>query len=363
MSTEGKIKKLDLMHWYTERRHRVLLVDDEMRIAQEVQDMLINDGIEVQIAPNGKSALEMLPKFQPDVVLTETVIRYVNGFELCRQIKENKATQNIPVIIVTGLSRPADKIRGIEAGANDFVTKPFDAMELKTRVRSAIRMKELNANLEDFDEVILAFSRAVEARDPYTRGHSERVGKYSIKLGVALGVPKGFQDILYKGAILHDIGKIGVRDSVLLKKGKLTAEEYDEIKKHPDIGVKICGPLKSSQPLINIIAYHHERMDGKGYPYKIGGKDIPIEARIVAIADTFDALTSARPYREPLTAIQACHLLEEGIGKHFDEELLPEFIDIALRGELQEVMQDPVQASPPVQNLTDDFVKELDFLM
>lgn len=359
----GDEKKKKFEGIYKEKRYRILLVDDEMRIAQEVQEMLISEGYEVQVATNGKMALEVIPKFQPDVVLTETVLRFVNGFELCRQIKENKTTQNVPVIMVTGLSRPADKIRGIEAGANDFVLKPFDSMELKVRVRSAVKMHELNSNLEDFDEVVLAFSRAVEARDPYTRGHSERVGKYSIKLAAALGLPRGYQDILYKGAILHDIGKIGVRDSVLLKKGKLTDEEFAEIKKHPDIGVKICGPLKSSKNVINIIAYHHERMDGTGYPYRIGSTDIPLEARLVAVADTFDALTSARPYREALSTIQACHILEEGIGTHFDSDLLPEFIDIALRGELQEVLQDPMQSAVQPASLADDFIKELDFLM
>ncbi len=364
MNQDRKRKKILESHWVDEKKRRILLVDDEMKIAQEVQEILINDGYEVHFAPNGKIALEMLPKVMPDVVLTETVIRYVNGFELCRQIRENFETAAIPVIMITGLARPADKIRGIEAGATDFISKPFDVLELKTRVQSALRLYDLNANLENFDEVILAFSRAVEARDPYTRGHSERVGKYSIKLAASLGVNRQYQEILYKGSILHDIGKIGVRDAVLLKKGKLDASEFAEIQKHPEIGVKICGPLKSSQSLINIIAYHHERIDGKGYPYRIGGSELPVEARIVGISDCFDALTSARPYREALPVIQACHIMEEGLGTHFDEDFLPEFIELALRGELQEVLDEAVMISAPAQGADMDvFIKELDYLI
>ncbi len=364
MNKERTNKKILESHWIDEQKRRILLVDDEMKIAQEVQELLINEGYDVHFAPNGKVALEMLTKVKPDIVLTETVLRYVNGFEFCRQIRENYETADIPVIMVTGLARPADKIRGIEAGATDFISKPFDILELKTRVKSAIRLRDLNSNLENFDEVILAFARAVEARDPYTRGHSERVGKYSIKLAAALGVNRQYQEILYKGAILHDIGKIGVRDSVLLKKGKLDESEFAEIQKHPEIGVKICGPLKSSQSLINIIAYHHERIDGKGYPYRIGGKELPTEARIVAIADTFDALTSARPYREALPSLQACHIMEEGLGTHFDEDFLPEFIELALRGELQEVINEAaITAAPAEGDEINQFIKELDYLI
>ncbi len=361
-SIQKKVAQVRSQKRFTER---ILIADDEVRITQEVKSLLESEGYEVELCLNGRDALASVKENRPDLVMTDLTIRYVNGFELCRQIKEDPATKNIPVIMITGLTRPNDKIRGIEAGVNDFIAKPFDPMELKTRVRSVLQIKRLYAQLENIDEIIIAFSRAVEARDAYTRGHSERVGKYSIKLASALGFDGDYQTMLFKGAILHDIGKIGVRDSVLLKKGKLTEEEYEEIKKHPDIGVKICSHLKSSQHLLNIIAYHHERMDGRGYPYRLFGEEIPLEARITAIADTFDALTSARPYREALTTIAACHILEEGIGSHFDDDFVPVFIETALRGELREVVEDAQNVISSFTNrqvIPQDLINGLDFL-
>jgi putative two-component system response regulator len=365
MSYEGIQRKLATIH--SQKRHveRILIADDEVRLTEGVKSLLEAEGYEVQLVLNGRDALASIKENPPDLVMTDLTIRYINGFELCRQIKEDPATKSIPVIMITGLARPHDKIRGIEAGVNDFIAKPFDELELKTRVRSALQMKNLNAQLENIDEVIVGFSRAVEARDAYTRGHSERVGKYAIKLAAALGLDAAYQTMLFKGAILHDIGKIGVRDSVLLKPGKLNAEEYEEIKKHPDIGMKICSHLKSSRDLLNIIAYHHERMDGNGYPYRLFGEEIPIEARIAAIADTFDALTSARPYRSALSTIAACHILEEGMGSHFDDDFVPVFIEAALRGELKEVVEDAQYSAmkiPKKESVPQDLINGLDFL-
>jgi putative two-component system response regulator len=365
MSLDSIQKKVSQVRSQKKGAERILIVDDEVRITQEVKGLLESEGYEVQLCLNGRDALASVKENPPDLVMTDLTIRYVNGFELCRQIKEDPATKTIPVIMITGLTRPNDKIRGIEAGVTDFIAKPFDPLELKTRIRSALQMKNLYAQLENIDEIIVAFSRAVEARDAYTRGHSERVGKYAIKLAAALGFDTDYQMMLFKGAILHDIGKIGVRDSVLLKKGKLDKEEYEEIKTHPAIGLKICSHLKSSQHLLNIIAYHHERMDGHGYPYRLFGEEIPIEARIAAIADTFDALTSARPYRDALTTIAACHIIEEGMGSHFDEDFAPVFIEAALRGELREVVEDAqmsLSSFTKKQVIPHDLIQGLDFL-
>jgi putative two-component system response regulator len=330
-------KKLAAAHWGDTTTKNILLVDDEIRIAQEVKVLLEKEGYAVTIVPNGKRAMEEIKENPPDLILSDIVIRHINGFDLCRYVKTDPATKDIPVILITGLQRPDDKIKGIQVGANDFIGKPFDPMELKVRVASALEMKILQATLVNVDEVIFAFSRAVEARDPYTRGHSERVGRYAMKFAGALGLDPAYQSILMNGAILHDIGKIGVRDSVLLKSDKLTEDEFEEIKKHPAIGLQICAPLKSSRPLLNIIAYHHEKMDGSGYPYGLIGDTIPFESRIVAITDTYDALTSDRPYRKAMRAVEACHILESGIETHYDEDILPVFIEIALRGELASV--------------------------
>lgn len=330
-------KKLAALQWAETISKNILLVDDEIRIAQEVKVLLEMEGYTVTIVPNGKRAMEEISENPPDLILSDIAIRHINGFDLCRYVKQDPATKHIPVILITGLTRPDDKIKGIQVGANDFIGKPFDPTELKVRVASAIEMKTLQATLVNVDEVIFAFARAVEARDPYTRGHSERVGRYAMKFAGALGLDPAYQTILMNGAILHDIGKIGVRDSVLLKDGKLTDDEFEEIKKHPAIGLQICAPLKSSRPLLNIIAYHHEKMDGSGYPYGLIGNTIPFESRITGIADVYDALTSDRPYRKALRTVEACHILEAGIESHFDEDILPVFIEIALRGELANI--------------------------
>lgn len=330
-------KKLAALQWGESVSKNILLVDDELRISQDVKILLEKEGYTVTIVPNGKRAMEVIKENPPDLILSEIAIRHINGFDLCRYIKQDPLTKDIPVILITGLQRPDDKIKGIQSGANDFIGKPYDPTELKVRVSSALEMKNLQATLVNVDEVIFAFARAVEARDPYTRGHSERVGRYAMKFAGALGLDPAYQSVLMNGAILHDIGKIGVRDSVLLKDGQLTPEEFEEIKKHPAIGLQICAPLKSSRPLLNIIAYHHEKMDGTGYPYGLIGNTIPFESRITAITDTFDALTSDRPYRKALRTVEACHILEAGIESHFDEDILPVFIEIALRGELTNI--------------------------
>lgn len=355
-------RKLSTIQWGERDVARILIVDDEVRLRDELKILLQHSGYDVEIAVNGKEALRQIHTNPPDLVITDITIRYVSGFQLCRMIKESPETKHIPVILVTGLQRPEDKIKGIEAGANDFVGKPFDQMELRTRVDSVLRLKRLHAQLESIDEIIMAFARTIDARDPYTRGHSERVGKYGIKFGAALGMDRRHQELLFKGAILHDIGKIGVRDSVLLKRGKLTDDEYAEIKKHPAIGLNICAPLKSSRSMLNIVAYHHERMDGKGYPFGLMGEEIPVEARIIAVCDCFDALTSARPYRDALSIEESVDILEDGIGSHFDEDLLPVFLRIARMGEVKEIVDDArtITAASDQNEATTELIRGLD---
>ena len=332
-------KKLSEIHWLESRAARVLIVDDEVRMVQEVRRLLEEDGYTVQVASNGRSALEMIKESPPDLIMSDVAIRFVTGFDLCRYVKQDPHTKNIPFILVTGLVRPDDKIKGIQVGANDFIAKPFDSTELKVRVKSAFHMKELASRLTDFDDVIFAFSRAVEARDPYTRGHSERVGKYAMRIASAMGLNDDFQNMLFKGAVLHDIGKIGVPDAILRKDGRLTDEEFAWIKKHPEIGLEICAPLKSSRPLLNMIAYHHEKIDGSGYPYGLIGSTIPAESRIMAVADTFDALTSDRPYRKAMGTKEAVQIMARGADTHLDEDFLGVFMEISLRGEVEDIKQ------------------------
>jgi len=332
--------KLASINWGEESQSKILVVDDEKQITELLKSLLEDEGYAVEVAYNGREAQELVKKEHPDLIISDVTMPEVDGFDLCRSIKENEDTRLIPVMLVTALTGTRDKIKGIDAGADDFIGKPFNALELTTRVRSLIRVKNLNSQLENIDQIIIAFSAAVDARDPYTRGHSERVGMYGIKFAEALGLDENYQQMLFKGAILHDIGKIGIRDSVLLKKGKLTRDEYEIIKKHPAIGMKICTPLRTSQSLLNIVAYHHERMDGTGYPYGLIAEEIPIEGRIIGITDVFDALTSARPYRRALTRLEACEVLEEEGENHFDIDLLAVFLKAAIKDRFNSILEE-----------------------
>ncbi|MCB0832281.1 MAG: response regulator [Bacteroidetes bacterium] len=364
MSSDRLKRKLASIKVDTEEQGKILIVDDEVSIIDLLQTLLEDEGYQVLTAFNGKAALEIIRSQAPDLVISDVNMPLLDGLELCRLIKNDEQTRFIPVILITGRATSTDTIRGIEAGADEFIAKPFNALEMAPRVKSLLKVKKLNSRLENIDQIILAFSMAVEARDPYTRGHSERVGKYGMRLAAALGLDTAFQNMLFKGAILHDIGKIGIRDSILLKKDKLSFEEFQEIKKHPEIGIKICAPLKSSRSLLNIVLYHHERMDGGGYPYGLIAEEIPMEARMIGITDTFDALTSARPYRGALSTVDACNLMAEEIDTHFDEDLLPVFLDLARSGKLDPILHEAGHEAANSDIHTEislDLIKGLDF--
>lgn len=357
-------KKISNFQWWDDQHRKILVVDDEVNTTDILKALLEEQDYDVQVAYDGKQGWDMVKSFKPDLILSDVSMPQMNGFDLCQKVKDAEDTRLIPIILITGLSGTKDKIKGIDAGADDFINKPFNSQELSVRVRSLLKMKGLTSRLENIDQIILAFSRAVEARDPYTRGHSERVGKYAMRFAEGLGLSKRNQQLLFKGAILHDIGKIGIADGVLLKKGKLTDGEYAEIKKHPEIGTTICAPLKSSRSLLNIVAYHHERMDGTGYPYGLMAEEIPIEARIIAITDTFDALTSARPYRQALSLKETCEILNDGKEHHFDEDLLPIFVKIVNDGRLEDILEDANTERAPLETskeIPKELIQELDF--
>ncbi len=357
-------KKLSNLKWGDEPAAKILVADDEEAITEVLKLLLEDEGYQVLVAYNGKNALEFVKEQSPDLIISDVNMPGLGGFELCQAVKQNEATRLIPFILLTATVNSDNMIRGIEAGADDFISKPFNALELTPRVRSLLRVKTLNSRLENFDQIILAFTRAVEARDPYTRGHSERVGKYAVTFAERLGLNERYGQLLFKGAILHDIGKIGISDSILLKKEKLTYEEFEEIKKHPEIGMKICAPLKSSRPLMNIVLYHHERMDGTGYPYGLMAEEIPIEARIIGIADVFDAMTSARPYRPALRQRDACEIMRQFAETHFDQDLLPVFLELAQHGDLNPILEETGReplALDTRREIPEEIIKHLDF--
>ena len=280
-----------------EHHARILVVDDTRENRTLVERLLSSRGYLVETAENGELALESIAKSAPDVVLLDVQMPGLDGFEVCRRIKNDPVTRLIPVVLITGLSDRRSRIEGMEAGADDFVNKPFDADELRARIRSLVRLKEFTDDLDSAEAVILSLALTVEARDACTSGHCQRLARYATMLGSVLKLGAEELAALHRGGYLHDVGKIGIPDAVLLKPHKLTEAEYTKMKEHTVIGETLCGPLRSLALVRPIIRHHHERLDGSGYPDQLRGSEIPLLAQIVGIVDAFDAITTNRPYR------------------------------------------------------------------
>ncbi|HEX5107848.1 MAG TPA: HD domain-containing phosphohydrolase [Vicinamibacterales bacterium] len=279
------------------RRSRVLIADDTESIRSLFRKLLLADGHDVVSADDGAAALDAVREHHPDVILLDVTMPRVDGLEVCRRLKSDPATRLTPVVLVTGQTDLSDRIRGLEAGADEFLSKPVHPHELRARVRSLTRMKHLIDALDSAEAAFMTLALTIEARDPMTNGHCERLAQYAVQLGRALGLGAEDLEALHRGGYLHDVGKIGVPDSVLLKPGPLTPEEFELMKRHPTIGDSLCAPLQSLRRVRPIVLCHHERIDGSGYPAGLRGDDVPLLAQIVGIVDVYDALMSARSYR------------------------------------------------------------------
>jgi putative two-component system response regulator len=275
----------------------VLVADDEYENRALFVRLLSDEGYEVHTAADGASALAALEIYHPDVILLDVQMPGIDGFEVCRQVKLNPATRLTPVVMVTGLNERQNRITGINAGADDFIVKPFDTEELRARVRSLIKLKRYTDDLESAESVIMSLALTVEARDEYTEGHCKRLSAYATALGEALHLSDEDLAALYRGGYLHDVGKIGIPDALLLKPSGLTAAEFNLIKQHTVIGERLCGNLRSLARVRSIVRHHHERLDGSGYPDGLYGDNLPLLPQIVGIVDVYDAVTSTRPYR------------------------------------------------------------------
>lgn len=312
----------------------ILVVDDVPQNLELMKATLAVAGYNVITAADGEEALHKVDDDSPDLVLLDTMMPKLNGYDVCRRLKAEDKTRLIPIVMIATLPELEDKIKGIEAGGDDFLRRPINSLELLARVRSLVRAKHLNDELISVETTLVAMANAIEAKDPYTEGHIERVASYASALGKEIGLSDRDRQSLRKAGILHDVGKIGVRESVLLKAGPLTKEEFDHVKLHPIASERICRPLAQSKSILEVIRHHHERYDGKGYPDGLTGDEIPIGARIMAIADAYDALTSDRPYRERLSEQQALCVLKEEAGKQFDPELALTFVQMVESGAL-----------------------------
>ncbi len=293
------------------RTPTILIVDDNPTTVELLRMQLRPYPYRLESAFDGEEALDVIGRTAPDLILLDLMMPKISGFEILKRIKGDKHTQFIPIIVITALSEQDDKIRAIELGADDFLVKPSNRLELITRIKSLLRMKLMHDDLDTSENILISLAAALEAKDLTTAGHSERVAELAVHIGQHLGISEGEQETLRKGALLHDIGKIGVKESILLKPGALTPEETEHIQTHTTRGYDICAPLKSLEPVLPIIRSHHERIDGKGYPDGIEGETIPLFARIVAVADTFDAMTTDRPYRKGMPLEKAISIYQK----------------------------------------------------
>lgn len=290
---------------------RILVVDDNPYGRATAAALLSVEGYEVFEAEDGISALEQTTAIKPDLILLDIMMPGLDGFEVCSRLKGDEHTRLIPVIIITALNDQNSRLRGIEAGADDFLNKPFDRLELSARVKSLIRQKRLNEDLEHAEQVLFSIARTVESRDPGTGDHCERLVDLGEAFGEFLGLSRTEIRDLAWGGYLHDIGKVGIPDAVLLKKGQLTDEEWEIMRQHVIIGERICQPLRTMRGVLPIIRHHHERWDGTGYPDGLAGNEIPLLAQIFQIIDIYDALVSERPYKPAFTPEQALEILRQ----------------------------------------------------
>ena len=310
------------------RRSRVLVADDTESVRSLFRRLLTADGHEVISAADGAAALEAVRRHRPDVVLLDVAMPLVDGLEVCRRLKADPATRLTPVVLVTGQTGLDDRIKGIEAGADEFLSKPVHPHELRARVRSLSRVKHLIDALDSAESAFMSLALTIEARDPHTNGHCERLARHAVRLGRALGLSDDELDALHRGGYLHDVGKVGVPDAVLLKPGPLTSAELELMRRHPEIGDTLCAPLQSLRSVRPIILCHHERLDGSGYPEGLRGDDVPLLAQIVGIVDVYDALTSQRPYRAALRPEDAVrHLIGEAEAGRFARPFVDVFLD------------------------------------
>jgi putative two-component system response regulator len=314
------------------RRSRVLVVDDAESIRMMFQRLLTTDGHEVLSVADGEAALAAVSRHHPDVILLDVAMPTLDGLEVCRRLKGDPATRLTPIVLVTGYADLSDRLRGLEAGADEILEKPVHPHELRARVRSLSRMKYLIDALDSAEAAFVALALTIEARDPTTIGHCGRLAAQAVRLGRALGLPDEDLDALHRGGYLHDLGKVGIPDRVLLKPGALTPDEFTLMKQHPVIGDHLCAPLQSLRRVRPIVRSHHERLDGSGYPDALSGDDVPRLAQIVGIVDVFDALTSPRPYRGALSPDEAVrHLLIEVSSGRMSRRYVEAFLDILSR--------------------------------
>jgi putative two-component system response regulator len=304
----------------------ILIADDDATVRGMLRRALEGAGYRVLEAATGPDAVALGEEERPDLFVLDISMPGADGVEICRAIKNDPATHLTPVIHVTGQTDRIDRLRALEAGSDEFLAKPFDLEELLIRVRSLLRTKRLTDHLVRDEAVLVALSRTVEARDHYTEMHLHRVADRAVSMARAMGMTERDIESVRLGGLYHDLGKIAVPDVVLHKPSGLNRAEFALVRRHPEAGAEIVRPLRAFDGPEAAVLHHHERFDGTGYPYGLRGEGIPLAARIVAVADSYDAMTTDRPYRRALSAEAALQRLEDGREEQWDPAVVNVFV-------------------------------------
>ena len=329
-------RKVDAANW------RVLVVDDTPANLAVLKETLAPEGYKLAFANTGEKALEIAAQINPDLILLDVMMPGIDGYETCSRLKQDDKTKDIPIIFITAKKETEDIVHGFKVGGIDYVPKPFQQEEICSRVRTHLELRELQKNLEQMVlertkqlndsrlEIVGRLGKAAEYKDNETGMHVIRMSHYSELLAREMGMDDHYCEVLLNASPMHDIGKIGIPDKVLLKPGKLDHDEWEIMKTHTTMGAAILsgGESEVMKMSESIAITHQEKWDGSGYPNGMKGEDIPLEGRIVAIADVFDALTSIRPYKKAWTVEDAVNMIEQESGKHFDPKLVPLFVKI-----------------------------------
>ena len=327
----------------------ILVADDDEDVRAQIVANLAAAGYRIVESVDGAGVRDALAGSNPDLVLLDVHLPG-DGYALCREIKSDARTRLVSIAHLIGAIDRRERIAALEAGADDVIAKPFEAAELLTRVRSLLRARRVTAQLVSTEAVMIALAKTVEARDLYTERHLFRVAERAARVAVLMGVARETVEVVRLGGLLHDLGKIGVPDRVLLKPGVLTRAEFELVKSHPMTGAEIVKPLAAYGSPERVVLHHHERFDGTGYPFGLRGAEIPLGARIVAVSDAFDAITTDRPYRPSRSSADALAILEGGRGSHWDPDAVDAFLE--LYGSLRERAGESAAAEAAVDRPT-----------
>ncbi|MBN2224274.1 MAG: response regulator [Deltaproteobacteria bacterium] len=331
----------------TDRISTILVADDEPNVRDVIGMMLSGEGYHLIFAENGAEAVDKAHEIVPDLILLDVMMPKMDGYEVCRRLRGEPILAQVPIIMITALGDTASKIRGINSGADDFISKPFDLAELTAKIKNIIRLnrfrqiitekenlKRAHVDLQEaYNATLEGWARALELRDAETQGHCLRVTDQTMSLARAMGISDDNLDHVHRGALLHDIGKMGIPDAILLKPGPLTEEEWVVMKKHPEYAYRLLSPIEYLRSALDIPYCHHEKWDGTGYPRGLKEEGIPLAARVFAVVDVFDALSTDRPYRPAFSTDWTIVYLREKAGSHFDPAVVEAFLTITGRGD------------------------------